>query len=292
TMPSTTTRTTTTAAAMKPGRVNGFCSLSSVAMSELRSGPGDETDERDGGGDDDDATEGHADLADVLPALAATRLDRHERARCDDAEDAHYEADPLGPTEDGGDRLGARRLRGCRVGKLRRDHGGEVARRREDAVQGAHRVSFRLTVPAAPGRTTARRSSTSRRTSRGASESAGGSPKRHASIHGRVHVRGTPPPTICENSRSGRGSRPGASATITRPTTSTCGTRPDAHCVAATCAARSPRMFDRAVSTTRTPLAPGIWGQACSAAGQSGTRAASDVSPAPPCTPSHHRGAA
>src|SRR5690606_34213022 len=39
TVPRTTTRATRTAAAMKPGRVNGFCSLSSVAMPDSAQAP-------------------------------------------------------------------------------------------------------------------------------------------------------------------------------------------------------------------------------------------------------------
>ncbi len=119
----------------------------------------------------------------------------------------------------------------------------------------------------------------------------GVSPSRHESIHGTVQVRGSPPLTSCANSRSGRGRRPGASETMTRPRTSTCGTMPEAHCVAAVCAARRPRMFDLAVRTTRAGAEPGGRGHPWSAARHSGTRAARLDSPAPPCTPSHHRSA-
>src|SRR5690606_41949088 len=62
-----------------------FVVLSHVWPSCLRD---EEADERAGSGDDDDATKRQADLADVLAALAAARLDRHESAGGEQAEDA------------------------------------------------------------------------------------------------------------------------------------------------------------------------------------------------------------
>lgn len=130
----------------------------------------------------------------------------------------------------------------------------------------------------APGSRIACSSSTRRRTARGES--------------GRVGV--FQPPRVDPRHRPGpwksaadelrelaqrRGRRPGASETMTRPRTSTCGTMPEAHCVAAVCAARRPRMFDLAVRTTRAGAEPGGRGHPWSAARHSGTRAARLDSP-------------
>lgn len=115
-----------------------------------------------------------------------------------------------------------------------------------------------------------------------------GSPRRHDSIHGTDQVRGTPPPTRRAKSRNGRGSRPGASATIARPRTSTFGTKPAAHWVAAACAACSPLIDERATSTTRVGVGEAACGHMWPAAGQLGTSCDRLDSPAPPCTPSQH----
>lgn len=127
-----------------------------------------------------------------------------------------------------------------------------------------------------------------RRTSRGALGRVMGSPRRHDSIHGTDQVRGTPPPTRRAKSRNGRGSRPGASATIARPRTSTFGTKPAAHWVAAACAACSPLIDERATSTTRVGVGEAACGHMWLAEGQLGTSCDRLDSPDPPCTPSQH----
>src|SRR5690625_535283 len=65
------------------------------------------------------------------------------------------------------------------------------------------------------------RSVTIARTALGINSRDGGSPKRQASIHGKFHTRGSPPETSRAKSLRGRESRPGASATRTRPSRST-----------------------------------------------------------------------
>lgn len=114
---------------------------------------------------------------------------------------------------------------------------------------------------------------------------------RQLSIQGSCQVRGSPPPTSWARSRNGFGTRPGASATRTRPITSTYGTSPAAHWLAAVWADRNPWTWDRATSNTGAGAADLIIGQQWSVADQVADSAASDDSPAPPWVPTTHRSA-
>ena len=115
-----------------------------------------------------------------------------------------------------------------------------------------------------------------------------GSPSRQDSTQGSRQTRGRPPPTTCAKSRSGFGSRPGASAISTRPCSWT-ETFPAAQSVAASCAARSPRALVRATRITggSTVVRSSVCGQAWPLARDPSSGCSSVDSPAPPCAPTH-----
>jgi hypothetical protein len=131
--------------------------------------------------------------------------------------------------------------------------------------------------------------STVLRTWEGASARVMGCPSRQGSTHGMCQACGAPPATICEKSRSGFGSRPGASATVTRPSRFT-GTVREAHSVRASCALRSPAWEVRATMITDAG-ALSLTGHACPAGREPSNSCASDDSPAPPCAPTHQSAA-
>lgn len=131
--------------------------------------------------------------------------------------------------------------------------------------------------------------STVLRTGEGASASVMSCPSRQGSTHGMCHECGAPPATICEKSRSGFGSRPGASATVTRPSRFT-GTVRDAHSVSANCALRSPACEVRATTITDAGAAS-LTGQAWPAGREPSNSCAKVDSPEPPCAPTHQSAA-